>query len=134
MLITWKKCEKRISYPRISPINADCINKSENLRHLRTNDRPNYFIEDTETGEQRSLGTADEATAQRLLDAENQSRQNPSLNLQLGKAYMTNADPKMATRKWQEAMDELCSHGVEVSQKRCARALQSSAFNTHAGN
>jgi len=96
---------------------------------FKRRNRPNYFIEDTETGEQRSLGTADEATAQRLLDAENQARQNPSLNRQLGKVYMTNADPKMATRKWQEAMDELSSHGVEVTQKRCARALQSSAFN-----
>lgn len=96
---------------------------------FKRRNRPNYFIENTETGDQRSLGTADKATAQRLLDAENQARQTPSLNLQLGKVYMTNADPKMATRTWREAIDELCSHGVEVSQKRCARALQSSAFN-----
>jgi hypothetical protein len=30
------------------------------------------------------------------------------MNLQMGKVYMTNADPKTATRIWQEAMDEGC--------------------------
>lgn len=80
--------------------------------------RPTFYIENTITGEQKSLGTADRETAQRLLNAQNEARHNPTMNLQMGKVYMTNADPKTATRIWQEAMNELCSHGKEVSQTR----------------
>src|ERR1035437_1312139 len=88
-----------------------------------------YYIQNNQTREQRSLNTTDKETAQRLLDTENQARQAPALNLQLGKVYMTNADPKMATRSWQEAMNELNSHGKESSQNRCQRELKSKAFD-----
>ena len=88
-----------------------------------------YYIQNNQTREQRSLGTTDKETAQKLLDTENQARQAPALNLQLGKVYMTNADPKMATRSWQEAMNELGSHGKESTQKRCQRELKSKAFD-----
>ena len=88
-----------------------------------------YYIQNNQTREQRSLGTTDKETAQRLLDTENQARQTPALNLQLGKVYMTNTDPKMATRSWQEAMNELSSHGKESSQNRCQRELKSKAFD-----
>ena len=88
-----------------------------------------FYIENNSTREQRSLGTTDKEQAKRLFDAENQAQQAPALNLQLGKVYITNADPKMATRTWQEAIDELCSHGKEVSQARYARELKSTVFD-----
>jgi hypothetical protein len=43
------------------------------------------------------------------------------MNLQMGRVYMTNADPKTATRTWQEAMDELCSHGNPMGGQECKR-------------
>jgi hypothetical protein len=52
-----------------------------------------------------------------------------ALNLQIGKAYITNANPEMAKRIWQTAMDEFSTHGKETSQKRCKRAFESKAFN-----
>jgi len=91
--------------------------------------RPTFYIENTNTGEQKSLGTSDRDKAQRLLNAQNEARHNSTMNLQMGKVYMTNADPKSATRNWQEAMDELSSHGKEVSQARCAREFKSTLFN-----
>jgi integrase len=89
-----------------------------------------YYAENNQTRVQQSLGTSDKGQAKRLLDAMNQGQQTSALNLQLGKAFITNADPKMGTRTWQEAMDELTSHGIQSSQSRCLRALKSTAFNT----
>ena len=88
-----------------------------------------YYAQKNSTGEQESLRTADFAEAKKLLDAKNLAQQSASLNLQLGKAYITNADPKMGTRTWQEAMNQLASHGKQASQTRCKRALDASPFN-----
>jgi len=75
-------------------------------RMFKRKDRENYYIQNNATREQRCLFTSDRQQAQRILDTENQARQTPALNLQLGKVYITNADPKMTTRTWQEAMNE----------------------------
>ena len=98
-------------------------------RMFKRKNRPNYYIQNNSTREQRCLGTSDKQEAQRILDVENQAQQTPALNLQLGKVYIAHADPKMATRTWQEAMNELSSHGIETSQKRYARELNSTAFD-----
>lgn len=99
------------------------------FRMFKRKNRPNYYIQNNATREQRCLHTSDKDEAKRLLDAANQARQTPALNLQLGKVYIAHADPQMATRVWQEAMLELSSRGKEVSQKRCARELNSTAFD-----
>jgi hypothetical protein len=86
-------------------------------RMFKRKDRPNYYIQNNSTREQRCLHTSDKNEAKRLLDAANQARQTPAMNLQLGKVYIAHADPKMATRAWQEAMLELSSHGTRNEQK-----------------
>lgn len=96
---------------------------------FRRKGRESYYIQDNQTGEQRSLGTSNKEEAQRLLQAENEARRQSGINLQLGKVYMANAEPKLATRVWQEVMDELTSHGKETSQERCGREVKSAAFN-----
>lgn len=96
---------------------------------FRRRGRQNFYIQNNATREQRCLGTSNPEEAQRLLDAANQARQAPALNMQLGKAYITHADPKMATRTWQEAIDEMSSHGQEVSQARYAREFKSTAYS-----
>ena len=98
-------------------------------RLYRRNRTGVYYLQNNRTREQQSLGTTDKGQAKRILDAKNQEQQTPALNLQLGKTYITHADPKMGTRTWQVAMDELSSHGKQSSQSRCARALKSTAFD-----
>lgn len=88
-----------------------------------------YYLQNNHTKEQRSLRTSDKATAERLLNAENEAREPGALNLELGRVYISNADPNMATRTWQAAIDELCSHGTPVSQARYARELKSHAYD-----
>ena len=51
------------------------------------------------------------------------------MSLALGKFYISQSNPQMATRTWQDAMTELSSHGEEASQARYAREFKSAAFN-----
>jgi len=96
---------------------------------FKRQNRLNYYIQNNSTREQRCLGTSDREEAQKLLDAANQGQQTPALNMMLGKAYITHADPKMATRTWRDAINEMSSHGQEVSQTRYAREFKSTAYS-----
>jgi hypothetical protein len=62
-------------------------NMKSAYRMFKRKNRPNYYIQNNATREQRCLGTSDKNEAQRLLDAANQARQAPALNMQLGKVY-----------------------------------------------
>ena len=55
-----------------------------------------YFCEDRETGLQQSLRTKDQHEAQRLLHAKNEAQENPGVSLQIAKAYIAAADPRLA--------------------------------------
>ena len=48
-----------------------------------------FYIEDTKTRKQESLGTKDRAEATSLLNARNESVRQPQLNLQIAKAIST---------------------------------------------
>lgn len=69
-----------------------------------------YYIQNNDTGVQQSLKTSDPRQAERLFNAANDAKEAPTLNLELGKLYISHSDPEMAKRTWQAAMDELCSH------------------------
>jgi integrase len=92
-------------------------------------DKKNYYLCDNRTGERKTLNTADEQEADRLLHAANEARQTPSLNLQLGKVYLTNSDPSLAKRTWQDAINELSSHGIASTQERYAREFRSKVYD-----
>lgn len=88
-----------------------------------------WYLQDNDSGDQTSLGTKDENTALELWEAANRAQRTPALNLEIAKVHVKAADPKLASRIWQEVMDELASHGKETSQSRCRRALESKAFD-----
>jgi hypothetical protein len=100
------------------------------FRMFKRANRPTFYVENTITGEQKSLGTSDKETAQRLLNAANEARHNPTMNLQMGKVYMTNADPKTATRIWQRPWrmqkpgnERLPNPLIHVSRQQMIRGL-----------
>ena len=74
-----------------------------------------YYAEDTTTGKQSSLSTKDEAEALSVLNAKNESYRQPVLNLQIARAYLTASDPAMTARTWQNVMDQMQTHGKDVS-------------------
>jgi len=63
--------------------------------------RGNYFwSHDGETGKQETLRTKDKATALRLLHSKNEAYQQPVLNLQIARTYLTASDPEIGKRTW----------------------------------
>src|SRR5206468_3560764 len=59
----------------------------------------------------------------------NELHRQPTLNLNLARAYLAAHDPKMANRTWQAVMDEMATHGIPSTQVRCARGFRSKAYD-----
>jgi hypothetical protein len=87
-----------------------------------------YFCEDRETGAQQSLHTKDETEAVRLLNAKNEASADPSLALQIARAYLAAADPAIAKRTWRYAADELVKTKHGENAYRWQRALKDKAI------
>jgi len=51
-----------------------------------------FYVEDTKTRKQESLGTKIRAEATTLLNARNEASRQPQLNLQIAKAYLAGTD------------------------------------------
>ena len=51
-----------------------------------------FYVEDTQTRKQESLGTKDRREAETLLNARNEAARQPHLNLQIAKAYLAGTD------------------------------------------
>src|SRR5437016_14225069 len=59
----------------------------------------------------------------------NESHREPTINLNLARAYLAAHDPRMAQRTWQAVMDEMATHGIPSTQARCARGFRSKAYH-----
>jgi len=88
-----------------------------------------FYIHDSVTGKQESLGTTDRSQAVRLLHSRNEAQLQPIINLQIARAYLAVSDPGVATRTWQAAMDELAKLKTGETQRRWGVAIKDPAFN-----
>jgi len=88
-----------------------------------------FYWQANDSKKQGSLRTTDRRDAERFLNAMNESHREPTLNLNLARAYLAAHDPKMAQRTWQAVMDEMATHGIPSTQERCARGFRSKAYN-----
>jgi integrase len=88
-----------------------------------------FYWQANDSKKQGSLRTADRRDAERLLNAMNESHREPTLNLNLARAYLAAHDPKMSQRTWQAVMDEMATHGIPTTQERCARGFRSKAYD-----
>jgi predicted ester cyclase len=88
-----------------------------------------FYWQENDSSKQGSLQTSDRREAEKLLNAMNESQRQPILYLSLARTYLAAHDPKLITRTWQEAMDEMATHGIETTQDRCRRAFASNAYN-----
>jgi integrase len=88
-----------------------------------------FYWQDNGSKKQGTLRTSDRREAERLLNAMNESHRQPTLNLNLARAYLAAHDPKMAQRTWQAVMDEMATHGISSTQARCARGFRSKAYH-----
>ncbi len=88
-----------------------------------------FYIEDTETRKQESLGTKDRAEASSLLNARNESVRQPQLNLQIAKAYLAGTDSGVSTQTWQHALDAIIETKSGSTQDRWQRAAREKALD-----
>src|SRR5436189_1803864 len=88
-----------------------------------------FCWQDNTSKKQGTLRTTDKREAERQLNAMNESHREPTLNLNLARAYLAAHDPKMAKRTWQAVMDEMATHGIPTTQQRCGRGFRSKAYD-----
>jgi hypothetical protein len=88
-----------------------------------------FYWQDNNSKKQGTLRTNDKREAERLLNAMNESHRQPTINLNLARAYLAAHDSKMAQRTWQAVMDEMATHGIPTTQERCARGFRSKAYD-----
>jgi hypothetical protein len=69
-----------------------------------------FYVEDTQTKKQESLGTKIRAEALALSNARNEAARQPQLNLQIAKAYLAGTDSGLSTRTWQDAFNAIIDH------------------------
>src|SRR5678815_4428541 len=88
-----------------------------------------FYLEDTETRKQESLGTRDRAEATSVLNARNESVRQPQLNLQIAKAYLAGTDSGVATRTWQNALDAIVESKTGSTKDRWRRSAKEPALD-----
>ena len=88
-----------------------------------------FYLKNKITGQQTSLKTSDKLEAQRILQARNEAEVQPHFNLSLARVYLNGADPKLATRTWQEVMEHIVARKSAATQARWATAIKDPNFD-----
>jgi hypothetical protein len=88
-----------------------------------------YYLKNKTTGEQTSLKTRDPNEAQRLLQAYNDTENQPHFNLALARVYMNGADSKLGTRTWQEVMKHILEKKTGETHRRWEVAIKDKNFD-----
>ena len=89
-----------------------------------------FYCVDSETGRRFSLKTKDRDAAEQIVLAKNQSLRQPSLNLQIAKAYLAGTDNGVNTRTWRLAMDALTNTKLAANKARWLNVLKDPALAT----
>ena len=74
---------------------------------VRGNRGDGFYCVDTVTGKRTSLRVADRDAAEQVVLAKNQALRQPSLNLQIAKAYLAGSDSGIATRTWKQVIESI---------------------------
>ena len=90
-----------------------------------------FYIEDTETRKQESLGTKDRNEAKSLLNARNESVRQPQLNLHIAKAYLAGTDSGVSTRTYRLASGSLALYQRPLATGREGKGTGSDSPSRH---
>ena len=88
-----------------------------------------FFIQDNISGKQESLRTRDKQAALRLLHARNEAHEQPAINREIAKAYLTVSDPISLTRDWQQVMASVADTKTGNTLERWERAMREKPFD-----
>lgn len=87
-----------------------------------------FYLVDSETGKRVSLKTKDRDAAEQIVLAKNQALRQPTLNLQIAKAYLAGTDNGVTTRTWQHAIESLTSTKLDANKERWQRVVKDPAI------
>ena len=88
-----------------------------------------FYCVDSETGQRFSLKTKDRDAAEQMVLHKNQALRQPTLNLQIAKAYLAGTDSGVATRTWQNALDALVETKHGATNERWVRTAKDKALD-----
>ena len=88
-----------------------------------------FYLKNKISGQQTSLKTSDKNEAQRILQAQNESEIQPHFNLSLARVYLNGADPKLATRTWQDVMQDIVAKKKDETRRRWDVAIKDANFD-----
>jgi len=100
------------------------------FRLYRRSNGGRFYLHHNVTGKQESLGTTDRKEATRLLHANNEASRHPLLNVQIARAYLAANDTQVATRNWQEVMNEITKSKKASTLAFYLRAFKQKAFDS----
>jgi integrase len=88
-----------------------------------------FYCKDKLTGSRTSLKTTDRQEADLLVQHKNEATKNAHINRKIGMAYLSTSDPMLATRIWQDVMDDIVQDKHGPTLRRCKTAMKDSAFD-----
>src|ERR1019366_7901645 len=86
-----------------------------------------FYCKDKLTGSRTSLKTTDRQEADLLVQHKNEATKNAHINRKIGMAYLSNADPMLTNRVWQDVMDDIVQDKHGPTLRRWNSAIKDSA-------
>ena len=83
-----------------------------------------FYCEDRTSGQQQSLRTRNRDEARRIVQAKNDSVNQPLLNLVMAKTFLAAQDPKIITRTWADVMERFCHRSNDNTRMRHERVVR----------
>ena len=88
-----------------------------------------FFVQDNITGKQESLKTRDKQVALRIFNARNEAHEQPAINREIAKAYLSVSDPTAAKRTWEYVMDAAAETKKGETRLRWERGVREEPFD-----
>jgi integrase len=88
-----------------------------------------YYAFDNATGNSVSLKTRVKTEAEQKVNAMNETERQPSINLGLARVYLNATDPKLATRIWQDVMENIVAKKTDETRRRWETAIKDRNFD-----
>ncbi len=88
-----------------------------------------FYAFDTVTGNSVSLKTRVSSEADKKVHAMNETERQPGISLGLARVYLNATDPKLATRTWQEVMENIVAKKTDETRRRWEVAIKDRNFD-----
>jgi site-specific recombinase XerD len=88
-----------------------------------------WYAFDNVTGNSVSLKTRVKAEAVQKVNAMNETERRPSISLGLARVYLNATDPKLATRTWQDVMENIITKKADETLTRWQTAIKDKNFD-----